>query len=158
VFPSFSIEKKTAWILGSAPLNFKKIFFGKYLFYVVFFGAIGLLMSYINILVIGTPLLYALYSILLFITITTFIVTLGLSLGAIFPNLETDDPEIISTSMSGLFFTAFSLIYGALGAWVLYTTLATSSVLPLFTLIFITLLFIGILLLKVPKDTMRLEN
>jgi ABC-2 type transport system permease protein len=158
VFPSFSIEKKTAWILGSAPLNFKKIFFGKYFFYVVFFGATGLLMSYINILVIGTPLLYALYSILLFITITTFIVTLGLSLGAIFPNLETDDPEIISTSMSGLFFTAFSLIYGAIGAWVLYTTLATSSVLPLFTLIFITLLFIGILLLKVPKSTMRLEN
>ncbi len=39
VFPSFSLEKKTAWILASAPLNFKKIFFGKHLFFSLFFVA-----------------------------------------------------------------------------------------------------------------------
>lgn len=158
VFPSFSVEKKTSWILGTAPLNFKKIFFGKYVFYTSFFVIIGIIMSYINIAILNVPFMYALYSMLLFVSVIIFIVTLGLCLGALFPNRETDDPEIISTSISGLFFTAFSLLYGALSTWVLYSTLTTSSILPITTLIITTLLFIGVLLLQVPKRIKYIQN
>jgi hypothetical protein len=65
VFPSFSVERKTAWILSSAPLSFKKIFFGKYFFYVTFFVLVGMLMSYLNTLVLGISFLPALYSMVL---------------------------------------------------------------------------------------------
>lgn len=150
VFPSFSVEKKTAWILGSAPLSFVKIFFSKYLFYTAFFVVMGTLMSYINFRILNLSFTYGLYSMTLFVTTVIFIVTLGLSLGALFPSTDTDDPEMISTSMSGLFFTALSLIYGALSAGVLYLTLTKGIVSLLVTFIALTCTATGILLLHVP--------
>jgi ABC-2 type transport system permease protein len=151
VFPAFSLEKKTAWILASAPVNFGKIYFGKYLFYSVFFVAIGVLMSYINISILNLPLSYAAYSMLLFISVVVFIVTLGLSMGAIFPNYETDDPEVISTSMPGLFFTGLSLIYGALGAVVLYYGLLGGNVSGLLFFVIMTFILIAIILFGTPS-------
>jgi hypothetical protein len=129
------MEKKTSWILGSAPLSFTKIFTGKYLFYTSSFITIGLLMSSVNAGVLSLSLVSASYTAVLFIITTITIVTCGLSLGALFPNTETDDPEVISTSMPGLFFTAFSLIYGTVSAWILYTSIQSSSLFP--TLFFI---------------------
>ncbi len=150
VFPSFSVEKKTVWILGSAPLGFRKLFYSKYLFYVTFFVALGSIMSYVNVKILNLSAAYSLYSISLFVTTVIFIVTLALSLGALFPSKETDDPELISTSMSGLFFTALSLIYGALSAGVLYLTLTKGAVSLLVFFIALTCIVTGILLLHVP--------
>ncbi len=158
VFPSFSTEKKTAWILGSAPISFTKIFYSKYVFYTLFFVFIGSVMGYVNVTILNLAFTYALLSMSLFITTVIFIVTLGLSLGALFPSTETDDPEAISTSMPGLFFTALSLIYGGISALVLYITLI-KGVVPVLVLFEIaTLLFAGIMLLKTPaivKKAMR---
>ena len=138
VFPSFSVEKKTSWILASAPLSFKKIFLGKYFFYVVSFASLGVVMNYVNGLVLHVPLVYGLYSTVLLVTVIIFIVTLGLALGALFPSFETDDPESISTSMPGLFFTALSLSYGAVSAWLLYMTLVNGLAPLLFIFILAT--------------------
>lgn len=151
VFPSFSVEKRTLWILLSAPLSFKKIFFGKYFFYSSFFVVLGILMSYINTLILKIPFTYALYSMVLFISVTVFIVTLGLMLGALYPSFETDDPEVISTSIPGLFLTAFSLMYGALSSWVLYTTLTKQYVSLLGLFVVITCVAIVFMLIKTPQ-------
>ena len=151
VFPAFSVEKKSAWILASAPLSFKKIFIGKYFFYASFFVILGLLMSYANSVVLGASFLHALYSLALLVVTITFIVTLGLSMGALFPSIETDDAESATTSMSGLFFTAFSLIYGAVSAWVLYVTLSVGTVSMLYLFVFASLVAIVVSLLKIPK-------
>jgi uncharacterized membrane protein len=87
----------------------------------------------------------------LFVTTVIFIVTLALTLGALFPSKETDDPEAISTSMSGLFFTALALIYGGLSAGMLYLTLIKNQ--ASFVLLFIplTIVLTGIMLSKTPK-------
>lgn len=151
VFPSFSMERKTAWILGSAPLSFTKIFFGKYLFYISFFVVLGIIMSYIQSIILHSSLLYTFYSLTLFVSTIIFIVTLGLSLGALFPNTETDDPEVISTSMPGLFFTALALIYGALSDILLYFTLWERCTLGLISFIIFTLILVGVFLVKVPN-------
>ena len=151
VFPSFSVEKKTSWILLSAPLSFKKIFFGKYLFYTSFFVIIGVLMNYINSLILNLSFINTFYSMILFISVIIFIVTLGLTLGAVFPNFETDDPEIITTSMPGLFFTALALIYGALSDWILYITLNKGNFTLLMSFIAFTFILIIATLIKVPN-------
>ncbi len=150
VFPAFSVEKKTAWIIRSAPINFKKLFLSKYLFYVTFFIVLGGLMSYINVRILDLEWLNVLYSLSLFLVTVTAIVTLALSLGALFPSKDTDDPEAISTSMSGLFFTALSLALGGLSSYVLYLTLTQKT--SLFLILFELLLLVGtvIALLKVP--------
>ncbi len=150
VFPSFSTEKKTAWILGSAPLSFTKIFFGKYLFYTLFFVFVGIVMNYINNAVIGVIFTHAFYSTLLFVSTIMLIVTFGLSLGAVFPSRETDDPETTSTSMPGLFFTAISLIYGAISSFVLYKTLSENNVVYLLAFVIFTIILIGLMLTKTP--------
>jgi hypothetical protein len=152
-FPSFSTEKKTAWILAGAPLNFKKIFLGKYLFYTSFFVLVGLLMSSVNARVLHLTLTPALHSVTLFISVVIFIVTLGLFLGVVFPSLDTDDPEVISTSMSGLFFTALSLMYGALSAWILYLSIIKGTTLILLLFILLTFILIGVMLYMAPKLT-----
>ncbi len=150
VFPSFSAERKTSWILASAPLSFAKIFFGKYIFYTVFFVILGILMNYINGNVLNLSLSHTFYSTLLLVSNIVFIVTLSLSLGAIFPSTETDNPEAISTSMPGLFFTALSLMYGALSAFILYRSLLEKSVPWLMLFVLVTLLASVIILIKTP--------
>jgi hypothetical protein len=151
VFPAFSVEKKTAWILGSAPLSFRKLFYSKYLFYTSFFVLLGSFMSYVNVRILHLDFTHSLYSMSLFVTTVIFIVTLALTLGALFPSKETDDPEAISTSMSGLFFTALALIYGGLSAGMLYLTLIKNQ--ASFVLLFIplTIVLTGIMLSKTPK-------
>lgn len=151
VFPSFSMEKKTSWILGSSPLSFTKIFIGKYLFYTATFVVIGLLMSSVNAGVLSLSLVSASYTTILFVVTTITIVTGGLSLGALFPNTETDDPEVISTSMPGLFFTAFSLIYGTVSAWILYSSITSSSIIPTVLFIIISLLVSVLLVFVTPS-------
>lgn len=151
VFPSFSTEKKTAWILGSAPLSFTRIFFSKYLFYTSFFVAVGVLMNSINNSILNIPFTHAFYSMILFVSVIIFIVTLGLALGALFPSTKTDDPEVISTSMPGLFFTALALIYGAVSDWILYITLTQRNIVWLSLFVLVTFVLVGILLLKIPR-------
>ena len=150
VFPSFSVEKKTLWILESAPLTFRKIFLSKYAFYTSLFLVVGLLMEYINILILRVSFISASYSLFLFISAIIFIITLALSMGAIFPSQDSDDPEAVSTSMSGLFFTALSLLYGAISTFILYKVLLGSSTVELVVLVSLTLSLLAFLLWFVP--------
>ena len=151
VFPSFSAEKKMSWVANSAPISFKKIFFGKYLFYTTAFLCLGIFMNYVNGLVLHLPFTHLFFSTVLFIVAIIFIIALALSLGAIFPSTETDDPEATSTSMPGLLFTAFALMYGALSDVVLYFTLTSSNFMYFISYTTLTVIFVAILLIYTPK-------
>ena len=151
VFPSFSAEKKTSWILTSAPINFKKVFFGKYIFYTTFFVVLGTVMSYLSSLTLHATRINVISSMTLFVATVIFIVTFGLTLGALFPNTETDDPEVISTSLPGLFFTVLSLIYGSLSAYILYLALTKGMMTLLIGFVILTFVVIGSMLLTTPK-------
>jgi ABC-2 type transport system permease protein len=149
VFTSFSIEKNTRWILASAPLSIRKIFLGKYFFYSTFFIILGLLMGYGSVLALGITLTHGFYLVTLFLTTLIAVVTFGLSMGALYPSFETDDPEIISTSMPGLIFTGIALLYSALSAYVLYLMLVKDLALLLPLYILITLAIVVYLIKKV---------
>ena len=151
VFPAFSVEKKTSWILTSAPLNFSKIFFSKYVFYTVVFLVIGIVMSSVSAGALHLPLTHALYGSVLFITSVICIVTFGLALGALFPSLDTDDPEVISTTMPGLFFTALALLFGALSDGVLYLTITKNNLVPLYIFVSCAGILVVLALLKMSR-------
>lgn len=129
VLPSFSSERRMAWILGAAPVSLRRIFFSKLSFYGTLFLALGLILGIANAAILGLSLLHALGFLLLLAIMILCITTFGFSLGAIFPDTESDDPEAVSTSLPGLAFTFISLLYGACGAWLYYIGLnATASV------------------------------
>jgi hypothetical protein len=150
VFPAFSVEKKTGWILGSAPITFSKIFLSKLTFYAIFFTIIGIGMNYINSTILNLTTAHALYTTTLFVTVIIFIVTLGLSLGALFPSTESDDPEVVSTSMPGLFFTALALIYGGISDAILYLMLKNGLSLWYFLFVGISFVATIIMITKTP--------
>jgi ABC-2 type transport system permease protein len=129
-FPSFSTERKTAWILASAPIRMRTLFWSKCIFYIPVFVVLALILGVVNTTLVPIPLT-AFIVFLSFIAVSTLTVTaLGLSLGAFFPNFETDDPEIISTSLPGLFFTIAAIGYGILGAALFNFFLMNGSLLP----------------------------
>lgn len=148
VFPSFSAERKTAWILGTAPISKKTIFYGKYIFYVSFFVLLGLLMSAIDIYLLGISLDQGLYSSSMFIISIITIVTFGLTLGVLYPSTDTDDPEAVSTSIPGLFFTFIAGIYGALSALILYILLTKEMSIFFFIFVIISCLLVSMMLSK----------
>ncbi len=127
VFPSFSQEGNTSWIIGSAPIDLKKIFRQKSLFYATLLAAMGAIaiMIYAIPLSIAGEVLVPLTVVIIIGIITLNMV--GLSLGTIFINFDTDDPQRLSTSAPGVGFILISLIYSGLSAFLLYRIFLTQN-------------------------------
>ncbi|OGZ10192.1 MAG: hypothetical protein A3D65_03365 [Candidatus Lloydbacteria bacterium RIFCSPHIGHO2_02_FULL_50_13] len=131
-FPSFSSERKTAWLIGAAPVDLGIVFVSKLRFFVGLFSFLAILFALFNITAMDLSASFGALLVLFLTIATLFLTSYGLSLGAIFPNFESDDPEVLSTTMPGLGFIFGALCYGALGAYTLGITLRSDNFLPLF--------------------------
>lgn len=130
VLPSFSSERRTAWILGTAPISPRRIFLLKLMFYSVLFLTLGVAFGVINSAVLGISLTGAGEFLGMLAVMIAGITAFGLALGTLWPNTESDDAETISTSLIGLAFTFISLLASGLGALLYYRLLTFSEVLP----------------------------
>ncbi len=111
IFPAFSLERKTFWILGPAPLRRKTIF------RVRFWG------GYAAALLIALPLITLSNQILevspemtaltsgAMVLISAVLVGLATGLGALFPDYEADNPARIASGFGGTICLVLSLIY-----------------------------------------------
>ena len=135
-FPAFSVERKTAWIIGSAPLDLGKVFLAKFYFFSALFVILALTVGLINSWILSLPLPVAGLFLIFVGTVVIVLVALGLGLGALFPSFETDDPQVLSTSLPGLVFVVLALAYGALGAFLLYQFLIGGTL--TYVLLFLT--------------------
>jgi ABC-2 type transport system permease protein len=145
VFPAVSIERKHAWLLATSPIPLAGLFRAKLFFLVPLLTLLALTMSSIHISVVeaaATPLSGALF-LALAVVMSAFITTLALSIGAMFPNFETDDPQLLSTSLPGIGTILFTLLYGLIGGWTFYAFLLTGFV-------SVPILFIGVSLALIP--------
>jgi hypothetical protein len=155
VLPSFSAEKKTAWIFESAPLLPGKIFIAKFSFFLALLALLGLSIGYSNTAFFENRLFASLSTFFTFFSAIFFLVTLALSLGFLYPNHETSDPSIISTSLPGLIFIFTSLAYGALGGWLLYGLLKADQLLPLSLFLFSSFIFSIFLIVFVQRRKIK---
>lgn len=126
-FPSFSSEGKTLWLLGSAPISLRKIFFSKLLFFAPFAALSGLVLSIANTKSINIGIANSTLFLLVIVVCSLSIASFAVSLGAKFANFSTDDPQILSTTLPGLFYTFFSLGFGGFAAWAFYEHLLPES-------------------------------
>ena len=120
VFPTLSQEGNTAWILGAAPIGFQDIFKVKSRFYIGLLSLIGLIALAIYIAPLSVTLEVALVACFIVLAGIITLTKLGASLGAIFINFNTDDPQKLSTSPPGIGFILGSLIYSGFGAYLAY--------------------------------------
>jgi ABC-2 type transport system permease protein len=119
-FPSFSEEKKSVWVIAGAPIDLGRIFVYRSIFYSLVFLLLGLAFASFNFIQFETGWLKFLLTLDMFALSIVFVSVLGLALGAIFPNFETDDPQQLSTSLPGLGFIFSSLAYGFLASYAFY--------------------------------------
>lgn len=120
VYPSFSVEKKMKWILWTSPLSFLKRYISKLVFFSLLFTSLGVLMIMITASALSLPLLTVTYSLTLLVPSFLLIISTGLALGTFFGDDDSNDAESATTSISGLFFTGISLLYGAIGSYTLF--------------------------------------
>jgi ABC-2 type transport system permease protein len=147
-FPSFSEEKKSIWIIAGAPVDLGKIFIHRAIFYSLLFVLIGFLFGFLNLFQIESNWFRFLFTLDLFALSIVFVTILGLSLGAIFPNFETDDPQKLSTSLPGLGFIFASLFYGGLASFVFYRFYFAGDWIIFWSFEFLSIILILILCLK----------
>lgn len=126
VFPSFSQESKTSWIIGSSPINLKKVYKEK----LIFFSISVLMASVIAFLIHFLPFglrIEALIAAAILIPSVITLVIIGLSMGVVFINFRTVDPQKISTSGSGIGFVLISLLYSSISGFLYYIILTTGK-------------------------------
>lgn len=124
VFPSMSIEGKVMWLLRSSPVDVRTLFWAKYWVGTVPLLAIAVpLIVGTNWLLQSSPFVFALTTVSM-VGMTFALTAMALGLGALFPNLDTENVAEIPTSFGGLLFMMSAVIYLGivvlLEAWPVY--------------------------------------
>ncbi len=111
IYPSLSLEGESFWILRSAPIPLKKIFFEKWLLsFIPLFIFCEALIIVTNLLIQVEPLTHILSIITVFF-LTATLTSLGIGMGGTFPKFRFDHPVYIATSAGGIFFMILCLFY-----------------------------------------------
>ena len=112
VFPAVSMEGAAFWIVQAAPVSLKTFLWIKFFLY--YFPLI--IMA--ELLIVASNLLLQVSPFMMFLSITTIfflvpaVVALGIGLGAVYPNFQSENPAQAVTSFGGLLFMilCFALI------------------------------------------------
>jgi ABC-2 type transport system permease protein len=111
IYPSLSLEGKSFWILRSAPISLRKIFFEKWLLtFIPLFIFCEALIIATNLLIRVEPFICILSIVTIFL-LTATLTSLGIGMGGTFPKFRFDHPVYISTSAGGIFFMILCLFY-----------------------------------------------
>jgi ABC-2 type transport system permease protein len=111
VFPCFSMEGESLWILFSAPVKRKVLFLSK-----LVFGCVPVLLMALVLVVFSNLILKTDSAVFLMTTIATMIMAVGLSImavgfGAVFPRFDLNSIPQIESSSGGIFYVITALFY-----------------------------------------------
>lgn len=155
VFPTFSAERKVAWILGVAPVSIWKITIGKVMIYTGLFTMMGSILLIANYLLLELDAGKIIEFWIVFALSVLFTILLATYLSIRYPNRYSDDPEILSTTLPGLIFTALALSISFLVSWAMYRSLSTPWMWGATVAILITLSWF--LMTLIHKETKEFE-
>jgi ABC-2 type transport system permease protein len=114
VFPAVSLEGDAFWIVRSSPLSIRRFLWIKFLVYLFPLLLLAeLLIILTNILLHVTPFMMAI-SILTTFFMVPGVVSMGLGLGAIYPDFRSENPMQSVTSFGGLIYMTLSIGFIAL--------------------------------------------
>ena len=157
VFPSFSQESKTSWIIGSAPLRMSKIFLSKYKLFSLVLTILGIASLFLYIIPLELSFYLSLILVLVVLIAILTLTMLGLSLGVIYINFESNDPNELSTSAGGIIFMVLALGYIALTAYLLYLSLINENYIFLVFYLLVSLALCLVLKKKALKGLAEIE-
>ena len=104
VFPAVSIEGEAFWIVKSSPVSIRTFLWIKFFVYFVPLLLLSeLLIVVTNILLHVTPFMMTLSIITIFLMVPG-IISMGIGLGAIYPDFQSENPAQSVTSLGGLLY------------------------------------------------------
>jgi len=104
VFPAVSIEGDAFWIVKSAPVSIRIFLWIKFfVYYLPLLALAEILIVLTNILLQVTPFMMGLSVITIFLMVPG-VVAMGVGLGAIYPDFQSENPAQSVTSFGGLLF------------------------------------------------------
>lgn len=107
-FPSVSIEGSSFWIVRSSPIKIRTLLWIKFFIYLVPLLILSeILIVATNLLLNVTPFMMVLSVITLFL-MTPGIISLGIGLGAAYPDFTSENPAQTVTGFGGLMFMIYS--------------------------------------------------
>ncbi|MEY3471311.1 MAG: putative ATP-binding cassette [Candidatus Parcubacteria bacterium] len=139
VFPTFSTERKVAWILGVAPISLWNIAVGKLIIYTALFWFLGSPILLANLIILGLGTFPIMLYWLVFGLSILLIVLLAIFLSVRYPNRFSSDPESLSTTLPGLAFTSLALGGSIIISNIMYLVLSNVDLVVLLVLLITTL-------------------
>lgn len=145
VFPSLSLEGKSAWVVWSSPVHVHELFSWKFFFWSAIQVAAMEAVTCIIIILFGLPLPLALTFLFATACATVSLVAVTLGQGSLAPSFGSRDPDYVSTSPSGLAATGIGLVYTVIACryvrriFVQWFAAGTIDVVALFGLLIVSL-------------------
>ncbi len=143
IFPTFSQEGQSGWIIFSSPVTRKSIFNQKNMASLVFMLLHAMVIAAVLSILFNMNIYYFLYFLNFAFFVTVGISILFTSLGTAYPNFSKRNIQDLSTTPSGLLSTIISIFYIFIPIYIFYQFGFFVSILTLY-LIFIVLLAIFI--------------
>jgi len=111
VFPSLSVEGKSAWVMWSSPLHIHEVFSWKLFFWSTVVSLPMLAVAGLTVAIFGMPFLLGTFFIFTVLCSSVSLMAITLGQGSSFPDFRSRDPQMLSTSAAGLAATAIGLGY-----------------------------------------------
>jgi len=111
IFPLISLEGKKFWVLGLAPVERRRILYGKYFF--AFFGSLAVSEALIifSDWMLAFPASVMLGHAVMVLAICSGLAAVSVGLGACYPNLKEDNPARIVAGFGGTLNLIVSMLY-----------------------------------------------
>jgi len=127
LYPAVSLEGRSFWLLRSAPLPLRRVWWSKFWSGVLPLLGLGLLLLALSNRALGVGALTMAVSVVTLALMTLCIAALGLCLGSHYPQFEYENAAKIPTGFGGVVYMILSVLFIGLNvvleAWPLTTTL-----------------------------------
>lgn len=109
VFPAVSLEGRSFYIIRAAPVTMGRFLMAKFAVYLAPLTALGVVMTIVSNLVIGTGTGFFVASTATTALICVAVTGLGIGAGAIFPKFTAENPATIASSYGGVVYMIVSM-------------------------------------------------
>jgi len=111
IYPSLSLEGRSAWVIWSSPLHIHELFSWKLFFWSALTAVPMLLAASLTIVLFGFPFWLGLFFVFAILAACVTLVSIALGQGSSFPDFHQSDPQMLATSPAGLAATVIGLAY-----------------------------------------------
>lgn len=110
-FPSISLEGRSWWVLGAAPVELKSVMRQKLIFSAIPMVTVALILGLITNFLLDADRFTSLISLFSLLLITIVLCVMGVGFGALFPMFAVENIHQVESSLGGFVYMAAALAY-----------------------------------------------